>query len=531
MVGRWFGPQPAWDAIMASHRNGLLESCCALLASTALAGLIAGRAHAERINHAGRILPPMPALTNAVLFNTPEADAILASMQIFPRDHPWNEDISRRPVLSNSAAMMNHILTNFSSSRRTLRAFKEMNFVLVPLSQRPTPVHFFNWPEESDPGPYPIPPNLPVEGWPAETGGLSLDEWQQDINNTGGDRHSIIVQPGTGFIWETWLTKRAGTNWEASNGAMFNLNSNALRPAGWTSGDAAGLAMFPALVRYDECERGEIEHALRLIVKRTRTGPVYPATHQASVPTTSDPNVPAMGQRLRLKSSYVIPTAWTRQEQAVLRALKRYGAIVADNGNFFSFSITPDDRWPVGAFDHLSSVSITNFEVIQTTGPVDGPRAPGAPSAHAGPDLAGTNDVAVLLQGAVSDPDGTASAQWRLHSGPGSASFADASRTNTTATFSTNGVYTLLLAADDGTHTVAYDAMVVTVGMPPPPFLTATRKVGLVELRWSGGTGPFVVESKSSLGSTNWAPLMTTNGTVAAVPLNQTAAFFRVRAQ
>jgi hypothetical protein len=473
----------------------------------------------------------MPAVTNAVLFNTPGADAILAAMQILPRDHPWNEDISRRPVLSNSAAMMHHILTNFSTSRRTLRAFMEMNFVLVPTNQPPVPIDHFNWPEESDPSPYPIPPNLPVEGWPAATGGLSLDEWQRDINETGGDRHSIIVQPGTSFIWETWLTKLVGTNWEASNGAKFNLNSNALRPAGWTSGDAAGLAMFPALVRYDECERGEIEHALRLIVKRTRLGPIYPATHHASVPATSDPNVPAMGQRLRLKSSFVIPPAWTSQELAVLRALTKYGGIGADNGNFFSFSITPDDRWPGGAFDHLSSVSVTNFEVIQTTGPAEGPRAPSAPTVDAGPDRTVVPGVPVLLQGAVSDPDGTPGVQWRMYAGPGTVTFADASRTNTTATFNTNGVYTLLLAADDGTHAVAYDAVVITVGASTAPSLTASRKSGQVELRWNGGTGPFLIESKTSLGATNWTPVLTTNATIATLPLNGPAGFFRVRTQ
>lgn len=507
-------------------------TCAAVLAGTvALVCLVGGSAAAERINHAGRILPPLPVITNAVLFNTPEADAILAAMQIFPRDHPWNEDISRRPVLSNSAAMMYHILTNFSSSRRTLRAFMEMNFVLVPTNQPLVPIDFFNWPDESDSSPYPIPPNLPVEGWPATTGILLLDEWQRDINNAGGDRHSIIVQPGTGFIWETWLTKRVGTNWEASNGAKFNLNSNALRPAGWTSGDAAGLAMFPALVRYDECERGEIEHALRLIVKRTRLGPIYPATHHASVPATSDPNVPAMGQRLRLKSSFTIPSNWTWQEQAVLRALKKYGAIVADNGNFFSFSITPDGRWPSGAFDRLSSVSITNFEVIQTTGSTEGPRSPGAPSAHAGPDGTADTNVPVTLQGAVSDPDEMAAVQWRLYSGPGSATFADASRTNTTVTFSTNGVYTLLLAADDGAHSVAYDAVVITAGAPPIPTLTAARNGGQIELRWSGGTGPFVIESKSSLDTTNWTPFVTTNASIVAVPLNGPAGFFRVLAQ
>ena len=218
-------------------------------------------------------------------------------------------------------------------------------------------------------GLYPIPPNLPVETWPTGTGLLTLEEWQQDKANTGGDRHAIIVQPGTGKFWETWEMKRVGESWQASNGAQFSLDSNGTRPKGWTSGDAAGLPMFPALVRYDECQRGEIRHAMRLVVKRTRVGPIYPATHSASVGNTTDPDIPAMGQRLRLKADFAIPPDWTSQEKAVLTALKKFGAIVADNGGFFSISITPDDRYPEGCFDHLSAVGIENFEVIQTTGP------------------------------------------------------------------------------------------------------------------------------------------------------------------
>lgn len=250
-----------------------------------------------------------------------------------------------------------------------------MNFVLVPDNQPLVPIEFFNWPEESDPSPYPIPANMPVETWPRETGSLTLDQWQRDINDDGGDRHSIVVMPGAGFIWETWLAKLVNGSWEASNGAKFDLKSNALRPFGWTSGDAAGLPMFPALVRYDECQRGMVEHAMRIVVRRSRLGPIYPATHHASVGQLTDPNIPAMGQRVRLKSSFVIPEHWPIYEKAVLRGLKKYGALVADNGNFFSISVTPDDRYPEDAFSNLSTIAITNFEVVQTTGPNEGPRA------------------------------------------------------------------------------------------------------------------------------------------------------------
>lgn len=331
---------------------------------------------AERVNHEGRALGPLPVVTQPILFNTAEADAVLSAMQIFPKDSPWNEDISQRPLLSNSDGMIARIIADLASGRRSLRAFHEMNFALVPDNQPLLPIEFFNWPEESDPSPYPIPSNMPVETWPRETGALTLDEWQRDLNGEGGDRHSIIVMPGAGFIWETWLTKKVGGAWEASNGAKFDLKSNVLRPQGWTSGDAAGLPMFPALVRYDECLRGMVEHAMRIVVRRSRLGPIYPATHHASVGNLTDPDIPAMGQRVRLKANFAIPENWTIYEKAVLRGLKKYGALVADNGNFFSISVTPDNRYPASAFANLSSIAITNFEVIQTTGPNEGPRRP-----------------------------------------------------------------------------------------------------------------------------------------------------------
>jgi hypothetical protein len=341
-----------------------------MFAVLSLARLIAS----ERINHEGRVLGDQPVVTQPILFNTSEADAVLSAMQIFPKDSPWNEDISQRPLLPNSDAMIAQIISDLDSRRRTLRAFHEMNFVLVPDHQPLVSIDFFNWPEESDPSPYPIPGSMPIETWPRETGDRTLDEWQRDVYGDGGDRHSIVVMPGAGLIWETWLCKRVNDSWEASNGAKFDLKSNTLRPFGWTSGDAAGLPMFPALVRYDECQRGMVEHAMRIVVRRSRLGPIYPATHHASVGNLTDPNIPAMGQRVRLKASFVIPENWTIYEKAVLRGLKKYGAIVADNGNFFSISVTPDDRYPENAFSHLSSIAITSFEVIQTTGPNDGPR-------------------------------------------------------------------------------------------------------------------------------------------------------------
>ena len=443
---------------------------------------------AERINQEGRILGPAPVVTTPMLFNTAAADAIVSAMQIMPRDSAWNEDISRRPLLPNSDAIIAQITSDLSANRRTLRPFYEMNYVLVPDNQPRVTIPFFNYPDESDldggtfpNGTYPIPANLPIETWPRGTGNLTLQQWQQDVNNTGGDRHAIIVAPGVGAIWETWLTKLTPNGWQASNGAKFNLNSNALRPAGWTSGDAAGLPMFPALVRYDECQRGMVEHALRIVVAKSRREYIYPANHYASsIPATST-SYPAMGQRVRLKSSFVIPDSWTTEEKAVLRALKKYGALVADNGNFFSISLCPDDRFAGNAFDHLSTVGISNFEIVQTTGPNEGPRSPGAPSVDAGPDQFLEAATSVALSGTVTNPSGNAAVLWKVYSGPAGVLFANPNQASTTATISSPGTYTFLLSADDGMHAVAYDAVVVRV--------TGRNALANISTRVQVGTG------------------------------------------
>ena len=440
-------------------------------------------AQAERINHEGRILAPRPVVTTPTLFNTPQADAVVSAMQIFPVTNPWNEDISRRPVLANSASMIAQIKSDLSSSRQTLRPFYEMNYVLVPDNQARVTVPFVDYPDESDldggaypNGRYPVPSNMPIETWPRETGGLTLQQWQMDAANTGGDRHGIIVASGVGSIWESWQMKLSQSGWQASNGAKFNLNSNALRPATWTSGDAAGLPMFPALVRYDECQRGMVEHALRLVVARTRRQYIYPATHYASsIPATST-NYPAMGQRLRLKSNFVIPGTWTIQEKAVLRALKKYGAIVADNGNFFSVSVCPDNRFPANAFDNLSTIDVSNFEVIQTTGPNEGPRSPGAPTVNAGPDQ-NINAQSAILSADVVNPSGNAVLQWRLYSGPAAVTIANPNSSYTMVNFNRSGSYRFLFSANDAVHAVAYDAVVVNVqGASPTPAPTATPR-------------------------------------------------------
>jgi len=492
-------------------------------------------AGSERFNQEGRILGLLPAVTNAILFNTTNADAVVSAMQIFPATNPWNECVSNRPVLANSDAMITQIISDLGASRAVLTPEFEMNFVLVPDNQPRRLIGFFNYPDESDldggtgtNGLYPIPTNLPIEEWPAGTGSQTLFQWQ--TNNDGSDRHAIMVAPGAGFIWETWETFLAGTNWEASNGAKFNLDTNGLRPAGWTSGDAAGFPMFSALVRYDEAERGMIEHACRLVVKKSRYNTyIYPATHYAAPSGNTNTNLPCMGQRLRLKAGFIIPASWTTEEKAVLKGLKKYGAMVADNGSFFSISVTPDNRWPSGCFDHLTSISATNFEVIQTTGPNEGPRSPGAPTAYAGPDQAVRFGQPATLPGFVSDSNTTPVIQWISYSGPGTVTFGNAAQTNTTATFSAPGVYTLELSANDGVHAVACDAAVVTVSNV---IAMAAARSGLnLNLSWTGGTPPFVVERTGALPAGSWSGVVTTGLQNASVPMTNPPAFFRVRGQ
>ncbi len=501
-------------------------------AATALGG--------ERINQEGRILGPAPAVTQPILFNTPQADAVVAAMQIMPVTSAWNEDVSRLPLLANSDAMIAQITNDLAANRRTLRAFFEMNYVLVPDSQPTQPIRFFNYPAESDldggtspNGLYPIPPNLPVETWPNQTGALTLAQWQQDVNSTGGDRHAIIVKPGSGIIWETWLTRLVTGAWQASNGAKFDLKSNTLRPAGWTSGDAAGLPMFPALVRFDECERGMVEHAVRLVVKRTRVGPIYPATHQASVGNTTSPDIPAMGQRLRLKAGFVIPATWTKQEKAVCLGLKKYGGIVADNGGFLSFSVCPDDRFPANAFGNLSTIAISNFEVVQSTGATQGPRAPGAPGASAGSAQTIPFGATAVLQGGVSASGATPLVQWKKYSGPGTVSFGNAAQAATTASFSLPGSYTLMLSADDGSHAVAFDAVTTNVVLTAAG--TASGSDFVVHFPTLPGRS-YQIEECTDMSSTVWATVadnLSGNGSPLHIPvagaLAKTKAFYRVK--
>jgi hypothetical protein len=288
--------------------------------------------------------------------------------------------------------------------------------------------------------------------------------------------------------------------------------------------------MLGGLVRYDECERGEIEHALRMIVKHTRREYIYPATHHASSPSTTNANIPAMGQRLRLGAGFTAPANWTKQEKALVAALKKYGGLIADNSSsFFSISVVPDLRWPSGAFSHITGLSVTNFEVIKTTGPTEGPRSPGAPVVDAGPDQTIPRGAPVNLAGVVHYTNAAPlSLLWKLYSGPGAVLFGNTNQTNTTVTFTNTGQYALMLSADDGIHTPVYDAVNITV--TDTILLGIQRAGGSVILHWTGGTPPFELQSTPILPA-QWTSAGTFTTNTATVPMTSTQMFFRVRGQ
>jgi hypothetical protein len=311
-------------------------------------------------NHEGRLLPAMPQFSAPVQFGTIEADTILAAMQIMPKNSAWNEDISRQPVLARSADMISQI-----GAGASLKFNQDMNFVIVPPNQPKVNLAITLYPNESDPGPYPIPDITPIEAWPTDGTVLSVTQ-----ASGVGDRHAIVVDPLNQKIYEMGETYKLASGWTCSTSAVFDLNTNRQRPLEWTSSDAAGLPIFPAIVRYDELARGVVEHALRFTVPRTRREFIYPASHFAS--SLTDPNLPAMGQRFRLKATANL-TGLSPHALAVAKALQKYGMIVADNGGPWRISVAPDPR--IVGMNELARFVGADFEVIQTTGEFGGPRA------------------------------------------------------------------------------------------------------------------------------------------------------------
>ena len=267
---------------------------------------------------------------------------------VFPASNPWNQRVDRLPVAKGSAAIVaavgaeENVHADFGSG---LWQGSPIGIPItgVPGSQAKNRVTF-DYADDSDRGPYPIPANVRIEG--------------------GSDRHALIVDRDRCRLYELFALERRSGRWHAGSGAIWNLRSNKLRPIGWTSADAAGLPILPGLARYDEVARGRIDHALRFTVERSRRAYVYPARHFASDET--DASLPPMGLRVRLKASYPI-ARFPRQARTVLAALKRYGMIVADNGSSWYVSGAPDSRWSNDDLQTLHRVPGAAFEVVDTS--------------------------------------------------------------------------------------------------------------------------------------------------------------------
>ncbi len=296
--------------------------------------------------------PPLPSIAYG-------PGASLGGRRPFPDDNPWNRDVSQDPVDPASEAL----LASIGLDRGLHPDFgtvwngapNGIPYVVVPGSQPRVPVRF-EYASESDRDPYPVPPDAPIEGGPRGE----------------GDRHILMVDADNWMLYELFAAypENGGATWRAGSGAVFDLKTDDLRPAGWTSADAAGLPIFPGLVRYDEAvELGAIRHALRFTARRTRRAYVSPARHYAS--RITDPSVPPMGMRVRLKASFDL-SGFPRSVQPILQAMKTYGMFLADNGSDWYVSGAPDPRWSDSELAAVRRVRGRDFEVVRMDGIVTG---------------------------------------------------------------------------------------------------------------------------------------------------------------
>ncbi len=271
---------------------------------------------------------------------------------MFPADNPLNEEVAGLPESPRSQQYVEaiglsaHLHPDFGNNPAY-----GIPYVVVGPEQPKVPIKFTAYKSESDPGPYPVPLNAPIEG-----GG----------KKGKGDKHVLVLQEETCMDYELYKASRKGAGWKAQSGAVFNLRSDALRPEGWTSADAAGLPILPLLVRYPEVAAGAIDHALRVTVPSTQDGYIHPATHFAS--SSSNPDLPPMGLRLRLQASYPL-AGFSGQALVIIEALKRYGLIVADNGSPWYITGAPSPSWDEASLEQLKSVPGSAFEAVET-GPI-----------------------------------------------------------------------------------------------------------------------------------------------------------------
>lgn len=317
-----------WTAAVAHQRKR--RSSRRRLTGGLLGGLLAGVL--SRDTSTARLMLRVPAGQDCTLGCTSSVcGSVPAGCPVFPEDSVWNTLVDALPVDARSDAYVASIGPDTGLHPDFASGLYEgqpigIPFVSVPSTQPPVAIGF-DVGEESDPGPYPIPPDAPIEGGSCAT----------------GDRHVLVVQEETCLLYELYdASPQPDGSWQAFSGARFDLTSNALRPEAWTSADAAGLPILPGLVRYEEIAAGVIPHALRFTAELTQEAYVWPARHQAGA--TTDPDVPPMGQRFRLKADVDL-SGFSPTNQIILQALKTYGMLLADNGSNWFLSGAPDDRW------------------------------------------------------------------------------------------------------------------------------------------------------------------------------------------
>lgn len=287
----------------------------------------------------------------------------LSGIQVFPADNYWHWDISAFPLHPNSANLVASVGKTVSLHPDFGSVYEGAPFgipyIVVDKSQAKVAINYTDYGDESDPGPFPVPLNAPIEG------GSGAD----------GDRHVLVIDKDAKILYELFSAYPQSAAWDAACGAKFDLTSNALRKDTWTSADAAGLPILPGLVRYDEIKRGVIDHAIRLTVDVSRKAYIWPARHSAG--STTSPDAPPMGQRYRLKAAFDT-SGYPRAAKIVLVALKKYGMIVADNGSNWFISGAPDDSMPDAEINALKKVKGSDFEAVQSVDANGQPLTPGS---------------------------------------------------------------------------------------------------------------------------------------------------------
>jgi hypothetical protein len=297
-------------------------------------------------------LGPYPGFGNCPVFPGPPA-SLSPTAPSLPNESAWNQDISKAPVDPRSAAYVSYIDSHGGDRLHpdfgSPRAYG-FPYAVVGASRRRLPIHYTAYGNESDRGPFPVPKNAPVEGG----------------RRSDGDRHVLVVDRAGCMLYELYrafFVAKPHPHWNADSGVGWNLRSTDRRPDSWTSADAAGLPIFPGLLRYEEVTSGHVDHAIRVTFDSTRNAWVHPASHCAG--DTSSPDAPPMGLRLRLKAGYGLG-GFSGGARVIAEALKRYGLIVADNGSNWFFGGSSDRRWDDRNLDQLKRIPGSAFEVVKS---------------------------------------------------------------------------------------------------------------------------------------------------------------------